>query len=380
MNAHRRVASQAKRKRPAKGRTPRKRQNAPRAATALVVRAPGPQPWNLTQDEVGLIKNHVAKGATDEELKFCLAVARRRKLDPFKQQIWFVKRRDKSADGGARWVPMTSIDGLLHVAARDHKDFGSSDDPTFGPMKEIKWNYFEKGGKFMAPEWATVAVWKKGATRPTTCTVYWDEIYPDAGASPMVREKPRLMLGKCALAQCTRRAYPDTGGLYIPEEFQGPPEFTPQGREIVVNEAEERYKEREREGLEHLTPAQREVVKKRMEEAERKKQEPIIDVQPPKDGTVGKAKGFEYAEEVTLAVPTDYAGLHYLYVRESQTWRVDGPEALKKANRDILAPLYSRVAGAIVCNAKQLGKLISECERRKVPIRAVGVTREPGEE
>ena len=33
---------------------------------------------------------------------------------------------------------------------------------TFGPMREIRWNYFEKSGKFMAPESATVSIWKKG--------------------------------------------------------------------------------------------------------------------------------------------------------------------------------------------------------------------------
>lgn len=347
-----------KRPRP-KSKPVSRRPAAARGQKALMrIPAPPAQPWSLTQDEVGLIKNHVAKGATDEELKFCLAVARRRKLDPFKSQIWFVKRKDKSAEGGARWIPMTSIDGLLHVAARDHRDFGSSDEPEFGPMKQVSWSYFERSGKFMAPEWARVSVWKKGATRPTVCTVYWDEIYPDSGASPMVREKPRLMLGKCALAQCTRRAYPDTGGLYIPEEFQGPPEFTPQGREIVVmNPAEERYKEREKEGLEQLTPAQREVVERRMKEAEARKQAPI-DIQPPRE-----------------AAPS----LYYRFYPESETYKIGGAGELIKAHLELLNPLWQPNGKAFVANVKQLGHLIREFELRKVPFHEAGVPREPGE-
>ena len=221
------VKSKAIQKRPVRHRKPAPQQ-------AMVVRAPGNKPWQLTLDEVALVKNHVAKGATDKELEFCLAVARRRKLDPFKGQIWFVKRRDQSAEGGHRWIPITGIDGLCHVAARDHRDYGSNDEPEYGPMATVTWQWQGKGEvkKLQAPEWAKVAVWKKGATRPTVATVWWNEIYPNIDFAPTVREKPRLMLGKCALAQAIRRAYPDTGGLYIPEEFQGPPEFTPGGRVI----------------------------------------------------------------------------------------------------------------------------------------------------
>lgn len=366
-------------KRPQRRPQPKRRAHKPgpqRTQTALMrISAPPAQPWNLTQDEVGLIKNHVAKGASDEELKFCLAVARRRKLDPFKGQIWFVKRRDKTAEGGARWIPMTSIDGLLHLAARDHKDFGSSDEPEFGPMKEVKWSYFEKSGKFMAPEWARVSCWKKGATRPTVCTVYWDEIYPDAGASPMVREKPRLMLAKCALAQVTRRAYPDTGGLYIPEEFQGPPEFTPEGREIVVkeapvSEAEERYKQHEEENIKRLSPDQQEVLRRKMREAEARKNAPI-DIQTPRAASNPQPKQEE----------TPAPQLVYRYYAESDSWRIGGTAELVKAHMDLLQPLWNQVAKppAFVANAKQLGHLIRQFEIRKVPFREYGAQREPGE-
>lgn len=239
------------------------------------VPAPPARPWQLTDEEVALVKNHIAKGATDEELRFCLAVARRYKLDPFRGQIWFVKRGDSSAQGGSRWVAIVGINGLQHVAARDHADYGSIDEAEFGPMHEVTWRYKGQGAirKLQAPEWAKVSVWKKGSERPTSVTVWWDEIYPDIDYAPLVRQMPRLMLAKCARAQAIREAYPATDGLYIREEFQGPPEFTPSGRPIVYPEAETPEQEAEHNPhLKHflentqLTTAQAEVAAKRIEE------------------------------------------------------------------------------------------------------------------
>jgi hypothetical protein len=192
----------------------------------------------LKQDEVTLVKNQICKGATDEELQLCLTVARRYKLDPFRGQIWFVKRGDRSADGGYRWIPVVGIDGLQHIAARDHADYGSVDEPEYGPMHKVDWSHYEKKGSIQAPEWARVRAWKKGADKPTVATVYWEEIYPSIGASPLVRQMPRLMLGKCARAQAIRQSYPATDGLYIREEFQGPPQFTDNGRRIVYPETQ----------------------------------------------------------------------------------------------------------------------------------------------
>jgi hypothetical protein len=231
----------------------------PRKKNALMrIPAPPAKPWTLTTDEVTLVRNHIAKGATDQELEFCLAVARRYKLDPFRQQIWFVKRADRSAEGGYRWIPIVGINGLQHVAARDHKDYGSVDEPEYGPLVSVAWKYYDKSGTIRAPEWARVRVWKKGAQHPTVATVYWEEIYPDVGAAPLVRQMPRLMLGKCARAQAIRQAYPATDGLYIREEFQGREEFTPGGRQIVYPESQANHVGElgeQTEGIERLRSA-----------------------------------------------------------------------------------------------------------------------------
>ena len=216
-------------------RSPRQK----RPSNAIITVPAAPQrPWQLNEEEITLVKNHIAKGASDSELQFCLTVARRYKLDPFRGQIWFVKRADKSAEGGHRWIPIVGINGLLHIAARDHRDFGSIEEPEYGPMITINWTYYDKKGTIKAPEWARVRAWKKGFEHPITATVYFEEIYPNVGASPMVRQMPRQMLGKCATAGVVRRSWPGTDGLYIREEFQGPQEFTDSGRRIVYPESE----------------------------------------------------------------------------------------------------------------------------------------------
>lgn len=209
------------------------------ASKAIIKVPPAPErPWLINQEEAVLLTNAVCKGATPKELEYCLTVARRYRLDPFRKQIWFVPRWDSQAtatDGkvGAKvWVPVVSIDGLLHLAARDHKDFGSYSEPEYGPLIERQWTYKGKSGRINAPEWARISTTKKGSLEPTWAKVWWEEIYPNIDDAPLVRRMPRLMLGKCAKAQVTRTAYPATGGLYIQEELHGREfsQFTPEGR------------------------------------------------------------------------------------------------------------------------------------------------------
>jgi hypothetical protein len=234
---------------------PKKRKPVPRpkhrkpAPTAIVrVAAPVERPWELDSEQVTILKNAVAKGATDEELKYCLTVARRYRLDPFKRQIWFVSRYDRNATnatGGAGanvWTPQVGIDGLLFMSARDHKaDFGSVSLPEYGPMIEVDWTNNGKQITYKAPEWAKVKVFKKGVEEPTEAIAYWEEYCPnDLSKAPFWRKMPRRMIGKCASALALRQAYPDLGGLYIPEETERMnqefgQDYTPGGRLITVN-------------------------------------------------------------------------------------------------------------------------------------------------
>src|SRR5882724_4485863 len=211
------------------------------ASTAIVVARPPERPWELDNEQLTILKNSVAKGATDEELKFCLAVARRYKLDPFRQQIWFIKRWDSGADNGKGgrgayvWSPQVGIYGMLHIAARDHADYGTLSKPEYGPEITIE----VEGHKIKGPQWCTVQLWKKGLSEPSVGEAWFEEYCPKVwdNAKLFWAKYQHRMIAKCAKAQAAREAYPDLGGLLIPEECQrGQDDFTESGRQIVQQE------------------------------------------------------------------------------------------------------------------------------------------------
>lgn len=367
-----------------------------------MVRPPQPKPWLLSQDEVTLLKNSVCKGASDDELKFCLAVARRYELDPFRKEIHFVPRWDSQAErsdgkkGATIYVPVVGIDGLLHIAARDHADFGSYSEPEYGPMHTVKWaDRYGKSGQFEAPEWARVECWKKGGEHATVGEVWWDEIYHDVSGSPTVRRMPRLMLAKCAKAQATRTAYPKTGGLLIPEETQTREfeDITPGGRIITeaapapaLSTAEEHYLQREREGLDKLTPEQRKIVEERMKKAsgaEPRRAEgntaPLTPAETPAASNPSMGAGPQKERQnsptgTTRPAPSkpEMVPAFFYKLTPSGLYEIGGgTDELKKANKDLLLPLWRANATppALLATPEELGKLLSQLELRKVSIR-----------
>jgi hypothetical protein len=201
---------------------------------------PPEKPWVLDNEQVVLLKNYLHMGdASETEIKSCLEVARRYRLDPFKQgQIWFIKRWNSSAvnaqgtKGAHVWIPQTGVYGLAHIASRDYKDFGSIGEPEYGPMITME----VENHKFQAPEWCKVKVYKKGIAEPTVATIYFEEFCPGnwKNVEYFWARMPRNQIAKCAKAQAIRFAYPDLGGLYIPEEMEkSAGDFTPDGRQIL---------------------------------------------------------------------------------------------------------------------------------------------------
>jgi phage recombination protein Bet len=197
-------------------------------------------PWELNQGQIALLKNYLHMGdASEMEVQAGLEVARRYRLDPFKQgQIWFIKRWDSAADNGQGGrgafvrVPQVGIYGLLHIASRDYSDFGSLSEPEYGPMFQMD----VEGHKFKAPEWCRVKAFKKNVGEPTVATIYFEEFCPAKwdNAKSFWARMPRNQIAKCARAQAIRAAYPDLGGLYIAEEMERiKDEYTPNGRQII---------------------------------------------------------------------------------------------------------------------------------------------------
>jgi hypothetical protein len=69
------------------------------------------------------------------------------------------------------------------------------------------------------------------------------------------------------------------------------------------------------------------------------------------------------------------SGSLFYQLTDNGTYEITGDLEIKKANRDLLGPLYVHVCHSILASPEQLGKLISQFEDRKVPFKEI---REPG--
>lgn len=148
----------------------------------------------------------VAPDLTDLELQLYAMVARAADLDPFKREIYAIKR-------GGRVTYQTGIDGF-RASAEKTGEYRGSDEPEFGPIIDRP---------FPHPEWARVIVHRQypdGSALHQPATVWWDEFYPGDAQGAMWKKMPRNQLGKCAEAAGFRRAFPRRfGQVYAPEEM-----------------------------------------------------------------------------------------------------------------------------------------------------------------
>src|ERR1035437_6808208 len=165
----------------------------------------------LKKPQIELIKNTIAKGASDDELKMFLYVCERTRLDPFTKQIHLVPRWD-SRTGKEIRTPIVGIDGLRAVAERTG-DYAGNDDPVFDDEDK--------------PTKATVTVYKmvQGQRYGFTASARYEQYVPKKAdgtiTSPLWKKAVHLMLGKCAEALALRKAFPAVmSGLYVVEEME----------------------------------------------------------------------------------------------------------------------------------------------------------------
>ena len=140
----------------------------------------------ITETQVQLIKNTVAVGSTDDELKLFFFECRRRGVHPLDRLIHFVKRGQGS---DARATFQAGID-FMRSQAEGTGDYRGQEDIEFGEMVEIV-------EKVMAPEWAKATVKRRdretGELITTSATAFWVEFYPGEKLGFMWRKMPRVI-------------------------------------------------------------------------------------------------------------------------------------------------------------------------------------------
>ena len=173
---------------------------------AMAVRAPGALTRDeFTQDQITLIRKTIAPDLNEGELAVFIEVCKRSKLDPFRKQIYAIKR-------GGKVSHQTSIDGFRLIAERTGKYEGQ-----LGPFwcgDDGKWtDVWLKSG---APSASRVGVLREGFREP----LWGVARFASYAQESLWKKMPDVMIAKCAEALALRKAFPeDLSGLYTSDEM-----------------------------------------------------------------------------------------------------------------------------------------------------------------
>jgi phage recombination protein Bet len=169
--------------------------------TKELVKVDNSQQITWDDEDKVLIRQTVAKGASDAEFKLLLYTASKYDLDPLVKQIWCVKYGDKPA------AIYTSRDGFLHLAHKSGQFDGMETVATHNAKGELT------GAK--------CTVWRKDFNRPFVVEVALSEYFVKQNSDGKPNQwaiRPETMIKKVAESQCLRRAF-DISGLYEPGEM-----------------------------------------------------------------------------------------------------------------------------------------------------------------
>jgi phage recombination protein Bet len=159
----------------------------------------------LPDDKQELLKKTICKDIDNNELEMFLHVCSRTCLDPFRNQIYAVKRAGKM-------TIQTGIDGFRLIAERTGK-YSPGREPTYEYDAQSKLVSATSYVKKMTPD----GTWHEIAAK-----AYWNEYVQAYNGKPsnFWAKMPHNQLAKCAEALALRKAFPaDMSGIYTTEEM-----------------------------------------------------------------------------------------------------------------------------------------------------------------
>lgn len=170
-----------------------------------------------SREQIDVIKETVAKGATDAQLQMFLALAARYGLDPFAKEIWCVNM------GGGMTI-MASRDGYLKAAQRD---------PGFQGLKSFvvrEGDHFEidpandtVAHKFGAKRGAILGAWAMACHEKRPPVIVWSEFSEYNKGNNVWKQYPSAMIQKVAEVMALKRQF-GINGLVTQEEIGTPDE------------------------------------------------------------------------------------------------------------------------------------------------------------
>lgn len=178
-----------------------------------IVEANQSQVSTYNKEQVELVKNTVAKGATDDELKMFMYLASQYNLDPFKKEIWFMKYSGQT-------TIMTSRDGYLKYAQASSEfegliSFVVKEGDTF----EIDASEYKVTHKFGIKRGNIIGAWAKcdrAGKKPFISYVDFKEYNQ---RNRVWNKYPSAMIQKVAETFVLKRAF-GINGLVTQEELQ----------------------------------------------------------------------------------------------------------------------------------------------------------------
>jgi phage recombination protein Bet len=172
----------------------------------------------LSTEQIQLIKDTIAKGATDTELAMFLQLCQRLGLDPFSRQMFLVDRWDSQLKRVIK-QPMVSIDGMRVVAQRTGNYRGQTTPEWCGPDGAWKEVWLENA----PPAAARIGVYHADFETPLYAIArYSAYVQTKKNGEPnhMWKKMPDNQLLKCAESLALRKAFPhDLAGVYSTDEM-----------------------------------------------------------------------------------------------------------------------------------------------------------------